>query len=134
MPLLTLIRGLPGSGKSTFAKMLINAGVAKYHLEADMYFIDAAGNYVWSASKIKEAHKWCLENTMNALIFGDDVVVSNTFTTFKEIEPYISAAKALGARYDIITQTDTFQNVHNVPAETLARMAARFEDQNDWKV
>ena len=37
---LTIIRGLPGSGKSTLAKTLdVN------HYEADMYFVDAKGEY-----------------------------------------------------------------------------------------
>ena len=47
---MVLIRGLPGSGKSTCAR-------EDYaHIEADMYFMDAEGNYKYNPSK---AHAWC---------------------------------------------------------------------------
>jgi adenylate kinase family enzyme len=51
-----IVRGCPGSGKSTFAKTL--GGI---HIEADQYFVDADGNYNFDGSKIKNAHAWCLE-------------------------------------------------------------------------
>ena len=55
MKTLTLIRGVSGSGKSTFAKTL--NGI---HLETDMYFIDpVTGEYNWDGEKIKQAHEWC---------------------------------------------------------------------------
>jgi len=55
---LTLVRGLPGSGKSTFANFIWN----DYAIcEADKFFTDKEGNYNFDASKLKEAHKWCKE-------------------------------------------------------------------------
>ena len=51
---LYIVRGIPGSGKSTFAKTL-----GGQHYEADMYFIDEEGNYKFDGTKIKDAHKWC---------------------------------------------------------------------------
>jgi len=50
---LILLRGLPGSGKSTFANLL--GGI---HVEADQYFIQD-GEYKFDASKLKQAHNWC---------------------------------------------------------------------------
>jgi predicted kinase len=38
MKQLFLLRGLPGSGKSTIAKSLVNKDYC--HKEADMYFVD----------------------------------------------------------------------------------------------
>ena len=51
---LILVRGIPGSGKSTFARSL--GGV---HYEADMFFLDEMSNYVFDVTKIKDAHSWC---------------------------------------------------------------------------
>ena len=46
MKKLIIIRGLPGSGKSTFAKSLNCT-----HFETDMYFTDSEGNYNFMPQK-----------------------------------------------------------------------------------
>jgi adenylate kinase family enzyme len=71
---LILLRGLPGSGKSTFAKQICNQ-----HIEADMFFIQD-GEYKFDASKLKEAHAWCKDKTEAWMQKGYNVCVSNTFT------------------------------------------------------
>ena len=54
--ILTLVRGLPGSGKSTFANWIWN----EYAIcEADKFFYDKEGNYNFDATKLSQAHKWC---------------------------------------------------------------------------
>ena len=77
---LFLLRGLPGAGKSTLAKML--AGEKEYrHKEADMFFVDADGNYKFEPSKIKDAHAWCQEEVDFMMKYEHSpIVVSNTFT------------------------------------------------------
>ena len=65
--MLILIRGLPGSGKSTMARVKYPNHI---HLEADMYFEDDKGNYNFDPKKLKEAHKWCLETTRSLLSIG----------------------------------------------------------------
>ena len=79
---LTLIRGLPGSGKSTLAKTL-----SARHFEADMYFVNEHGEYLYQADKIGDAHHWCKKMTRKALEQGESVVVSNTFVQRWEIVP-----------------------------------------------
>jgi len=90
MKQLILLRGLPGSGKSTVAKLFDKA----LHFEADMYFLDADGNYQFDASKIKNAHNWCRHSVMDAMKEGHPiVVVSNTFTQEWEMEVYYLLAE-----------------------------------------
>lgn len=73
---LYIVRGLPGSGKSTFAKSL---GGVNY--EADMFFINENGEYNFDPSKLKDAHNWCRHKAMDSMKSGEPiVVVSNTFT------------------------------------------------------
>ena len=78
--MLYLVRGIPGSGKSTFAKNLVDE--KDYcHKEADMFFVDRDGNYNFEPSKIKDAHQWCQEEMDFLMGLGHSpVVVSNTFT------------------------------------------------------
>jgi adenylate kinase family enzyme len=58
---LFLLRGLPGAGKSTLAKMLV--GEKDYcHKEADMYFMDPYGNYRFNTMELKDAHQWCKDS------------------------------------------------------------------------
>ena len=55
---LYIVRGLPGSGKSTFAKQLVSHDFLV--CEADKYFIDKeTGEYNFDFTKIKDAHKFC---------------------------------------------------------------------------
>jgi len=125
MTKLTLIRGLPGSGKSTYAKQLQLSNIAR-HLEADMYFIDRNGDYMFDARYLGHAHEWCLQSTGSFLIAGIDVIVSNTFTTMKEMRPYIDLANGLGAALDVVEMHSQYGSIHNVPEETMAKMRARW--------
>jgi hypothetical protein len=121
MSKLVLVRGLPGSGKSTFARELSAAGYV--HLETDMYFIEN-GHYRFNPAFLSMAHKWCQSMCKGDLLSGLDVVVSNTFTQLWEMEPYFK----MGAHtVTIVECTGHYGNVHGVPADKVKAMADRWE-------
>lgn len=124
MASLTLIRGLPGSGKSTIAKRMQTSNTV--HLEADMYFM-LDSEYKFDPSKLSDAHNWCQKMTSQALREGSDVIVSNTFTTAWELKFYFDLAKQFGLVPTVIVAQNQFANVHGVPAEALKRMRDRFQ-------
>jgi predicted kinase len=131
--ILTLVRGLPGSGKSTFANLITN----KFSIcEADLFFYDKEGNYNYDGTKITQAHKWCREqvetrmkdNAVNPQ-FYPEIVVSNTFTKEWEMAEYFDLAKQYGYQvFTIIVENrHGGVNQHGVPAEKIEQMKNRFE-------
>lgn len=122
---LFLLRGLPGSGKSTLAK-----SISEVHYEADMYFVDADGNYNFDATLLKDAHNWCQTMTRMAMEYSTPkIVVSNTFTQEWEMKAYRELAELHGyIVYSIVVENrhDGVNN-HGVPEEALTRMKNRFE-------
>lgn len=121
MPSLTIIRGLPGSGKSTLARSM---GIR--HYEADMYHTAPDGTYNYDPTRAAEAHGWCQYLTRESLEAGEDVVVSNTFTTYPEIAPYLNMAEATGATVEIIVCRGNYGTIHGVPQEVIEAMRARW--------
>lgn len=123
---LTIIRGLPGSGKTTLARKLLSSKTNTRHFEADMYF-ENNGVYEFDRNKLNGAHKWCLIQTMLSLIHGFDVIVSNTFTTKKELQPYLDITSAGTVELEVIECTDSYGSIHDVPQSTIDKMRERWE-------
>lgn len=121
---LLLIRGLPGSGKTTMAKKYAEVGYV--HCEADQYF-ERDGVYKFDPAKLHAAHDDCLRRTVAAMDAGHPVVVANTFTRRWEMGPYLKAAKKRGINVRIIEATGNWPNVHGVPEDAIERMRARWE-------
>jgi predicted kinase len=126
-PKLILIRGISGSGKTTYAKKLIEQDPSLSHYEADMFF-SKDGSYAFNPAKLKDAHAWCKAKTEEDLRNGKSVIVSNTFTQKWVIDPYIQLGKKYGAEVIIKKATGNYQNVHGVPPEALDRMRSRWEN------
>lgn len=134
MKTLYIVRGVPGSGKSTFAKELV--GESFLVCEADKYFIDKDGNYNFDATKLRAAHQWCkdqVETYMKDSQLNDQfytkIAVSNTFTREWEMQAYVDLAAKYGYRvFSVIVENrHGGVNVHSVPDDVLEAMKERFE-------
>ena len=121
---LFLIRGLPGAGKSTFAKTL-----GGKHVEADKYFINENGEYVFDATKIRQAHEYSQIFTYARMVLQEElIVVSNTFTTEKELKPYYELAEQYGYQVTSLIVENRHGGIseHNVLQEIIDKMKNRF--------
>lgn len=130
---LFLVRGLPGSGKTSFASAIWNDYAV---CEADKFFYDKEGNYNFDPSKLKEAHNWCkneveirMQDHQNNQQYYPEIAVSNTFTQEWEMEDYFKLAGKYGYKVVslILENRHGSQSVHGVPEEKLQIMKDRFE-------
>ena len=129
MPKLILVRGVPGVGKTTYAKHLVNE-FSYAHFEGDMYF-ERDGEYKFDYAKLGEAHAWCRAETESAMQRGENIVVSNTFCTLREMMPYIQMARRHSYKVDVITLKKEYGSIHGVPADRMQRFRERWEECSD---
>ncbi|KKW29909.1 MAG: hypothetical protein UY72_C0029G0002 [Candidatus Uhrbacteria bacterium GW2011_GWD2_52_7] len=95
-----IMRGITGSGKSTFvAKNFPGATV----VSAD-HFFEQAGGYAFDGTRLEDAHRACFKAFMDAIMRGDEtIVVDNTNVESWEIAPYVAVAHAFSYQPEVIT-------------------------------
>lgn len=124
MKQIILFRGLPGSGKSSLAESLCNEVWS-----ADQYF-EKHGEYLFDATKLKEAHEWCRAHVENSMAEKTEIIgVANTFTQEWEMKSYFDLAKKYDYRIStvIVENRHQSENVHGVPFDKIEQMEDRFE-------
>lgn len=121
---LILLRGLPGSGKTTFAGMIPDA----VNFCADDY--PELYTPEFHPERLRDAHAWCKDGVCKAMA-GDveTVVVHNTMTQEWEFNPYLTLAKAFD--YNVISliveNRHGNTSVHGVPNDVMNKMEERFD-------
>lgn len=130
-----ILRGIPGSGKTTYAKNLADSlkEQAVRVVSADLWF-ERDGEYKFDPQQLSKAHGRCLVEFVSALTgrsgTPDYLVVDNTNLEAWEIAPYYSLAEAYGHDVEILTLTCSLEiaaarQVHGVPRQKLEQMAHR---------
>ena len=123
-----ILRGISGSGKSTYANSLNENGMI---VSADDYFINEKGVYEFDSLKLKKAHDSCLRGFVFCLEnVEENIIVDNTNLSLWEMESYIRLAKLYWAVIQILTipcsvDAAYARNVHKVPLETITRQEQR---------
>jgi len=127
---LILLRGLPGSGKTTLADLLSENG--KYPVfSIDSYFTNAiTGEYHFKFDKNHLAYKACEDNTEAAMQNNSPkIFVDNTFTLDWELEPYLKLASMHNYQIHVVTveKYHKQKNKHGVSDEQISRMAEKYK-------
>lgn len=137
---LTILRGLPGSGKSHRAKRLVLDHMLKnvqaVAISTDEYFM-AGKLYLFDPKELASAHYWNKKRCEKLMAKGiPEIIVDNTHTMLWEMRDVVELARKFS--YDIEILTDKFgfskdvqscvlNNSHGVPLEAVQRMSDRWE-------
>lgn len=123
MAKLVIVRGIPGSGKSTFAKSHFPGVLI---LENDMFFMHN-GKYCYEPSLIGYAVEWCQKAASFAAENQMDVVIANTFTDPRYIDFYKQLAEKHKLEFEVYHCIGNFQNVHGVPENVLESFSKKMK-------
>lgn len=101
-----VMRGVQGSGKSTYASMLHKAasedGLLPLTVSAD-HFFNGPNGYHFDVKKLGDAHKECMQRFLWALQDGmSPIIVDNTNINVEDVAPYVAVGEAMGYEVTII--------------------------------
>lgn len=128
-----IMRGIPGSGKSSHAHDLTGPHGAIH--STDDYFVGRDGLYHFEPRKLRENHAKNLAAFKRSLEQGlDPVVCDNTNTQYWEYKPYVEAAWEAGYQVTVAevphidSELAAQRNSHGVPVEAIERMLERWQE------
>jgi predicted kinase len=126
---LILLRGLPGAGKSSLAKVLAENKWPVFSV--DDYFTDAkTGVYRFEFDKNHLAYKACEENCRQAMEKGiEKLFMDNTFTLDWELKPYFKLASEFNYTVFVCTVENYHlkKNTHGISDEQIKKMADKYK-------
>lgn len=133
MKTLILVRGLPGSGKSSFVDFLQNQhcgapGSSFREICTDTYMTDENGVYYYDTFKARDAMRWCHHELDDEILRETQVIViHNTMTEHKEFSGFEKRGKKGGYRVIVLIMENRHggKSVHNVQNSTWDAMHSR---------
>lgn len=125
--LMIIMRGIPGSGKSTIAKLIQQGLPNSIVLSTDDLFMTPEGVYNFDPKKLGINHKQNQSKAMKACEEGKNVIIDNTNTKQSEVNEYVKIAQQYGYKISVVSvleqQPIAFKrNSHGVPEETHKRL------------
>jgi predicted kinase len=125
-----IMRGLPGSGKSTVAKLFER----HHYVSMDLFWTKDGGEYEFDYARLNEAIAWVHQQFMNALreegTGTDLIVVDNVNYAHQHFMPFVNAAREAGAVVHFVhveRPLVDLESSHGVPEDKILQMADKWE-------
>ncbi|XP_063161774.1 NEDD4-binding protein 2-like 2 isoform X2 [Candoia aspera] len=136
---LLILRGLPGSGKTTLSHILLGQSCNGIVFSTDDYFHQINGCWAYNVSQLGAAHEWNQNRAKEAMDLGrSPIIIDNTNTQAWEMKPYVKAALEKGYHVEF-HEPETWwkfnpeelekRNKHGVSREKIVQMLERYEYQ-----
>ncbi|XDV14939.1 hypothetical protein PO909_015103 [Leuciscus waleckii] len=133
---LVLLRGAPGSGKTTLAHAMVAQNPGGVVLSTDEYFIQN-GQYQFEPNLLGEAHEWNHQRAKDAFEKGQSpIIIDNTNMQCWEMKPYVAMALKHGYKV-LFREPDTWWKTkprelekrtrHQVTKEKIRRVLERYD-------
>lgn len=130
IPRIVLVRGLPGSGKTTFCYEWISHYPQYIHIELDHFRYNSEGvyefNYATNYSIVDKFHKSVKELLKN----GAFVIVSGVFAKSDQIFNVLNGHNP----HLIFTMYDDFKSIHAVPPTVMEKFRNEFESNAELRI
>lgn len=140
--IMVLMRGASGSGKSHFARHIVDAtmnGDYKSHIcSADNFFFDeSTKEYMFRPESLPEAHSACQLQAISRMKEDlSPVIIDNTNIRVWEMMPYVQSAVIGGYLIKILEARNAWshssaelanRNMHGVPEKAIQKMLLDYE-------
>jgi tRNA uridine 5-carbamoylmethylation protein Kti12 len=132
MKIAYILRGVPGSGKTTLARQLAN-GIGAIHSTDDFFVLN--GEYRFDGRKLQEYHDLNYEAFCRSLAKDIPIVIcDNTNVKRSHMKRYLDAAKKAGYFTAIFSlphpsaEVAANRTTHKVPAATIQRIIDQWEN------
>ncbi|EDV96577.1 GH16330 [Drosophila grimshawi] len=142
--IMIIMRGAPGSGKTTLAKTLLQQirvldehySIGDFVHSSDDFFVTCRG-YEFNPTQLSDAHEWNKQRVLCKAATGwSPIIVDNTNIMVWEMQPYVQIAVQHGYVLELLEPKTSWckspgklaqRNVHRVPKENIERMLDRYE-------
>jgi predicted kinase len=130
-----IMRGLPGSGKSTFVELVAsNIGDCVVHAVDDLH-LDSSGRFQWQEDDAERNYELNYANFVRSCADGRDVVVCDCMNlTHDDVQRYVRIAEQFGYAAYVITPAPVTatasarRNHHGVSLAHARLMLAAWEE------